>query len=141
MGRFGFLVCLLLVAVSSGSCVKYDIDEVLLERGDLSLTWKGEDQVDYDPLTWQAGCNVKKGEYRVYDDSMANYFAVKCSERPVMEGQDVTADVVWTMKTTIKRYEGIKMTVRKLAPDGRIWLWCRSQKIGVVIKEIDHNNS
>ena len=141
MRRFGYLICLLLMAVSAGSCVKYDIDEILLEREDLSLTWKGEDQVDYDPLTWQAGCNVRKGEYRVFDDSMANYFAVKCSERPVNEGQDITADVVWTMKTTIKRYEGIRMTVRKLAPDGRIWLWSRSQQIGVVIKEIDHNNS
>ncbi len=141
MRRFVFLISLLLMAVSSGSCVKYDIDEILLEREDLSLTWKGEDQVDYDPLTWQAGCNVKKGEYRVHDDSMANYFAVKCSERPVMEGQDITVDVVWTMKTTIKRYEGIRMTVRKLAPDGRIWLWSRSQQIGVVIKEIDHNYS
>lgn len=141
MRRFGYLICLLLMAVSAGSCVKYDIDEILLEREDLSLTWKGEDQVDYDPLTWQAGCNVRKGEYRVHDDSMANYFAVKCSERPVMEGQDITADVVWTMKTTIKRYEGIRMTVRKLAPDGRIWLWSRSQQIGVVIKEINHNFS
>ena len=141
MRRFGFIICVLLMAMSSGSCVKYDIDEILLEREDLSLTWKGEDQVDYDPLTWQAGCNVKKGEYRVHDDSMANYFAVKCSERPVMEGQDITADVVWTMKTTIKRYEGIKMTVRKLSPDGRIWLWSRSQQIGVVIKEINHNFS
>lgn len=141
MRRFGYLICLLLMAVSAGSCVKYDIDEILLEREDLSLTWKGEDQVDYDPLTWQAGCNVRKGEYRVFDDSMANYFAVKCSERPVNEGQDITADVVWTMKTTIKRYEGIRMTVRKLAPDGRIWLWSRSQQIGVVIKEINHNFS
>ena len=141
MRRFGYLICLLLMAVSAGSCVKYDIDEILLEREDLSLTWKGEDQVDYDPLTWQAGCNVRKGEYRVFDDSMANYFAVKCSEHPVNEGQDITADVVWTMKTTIKRYEGIRMTVRKLAPDGRIWLWSRSQQIGVVIKEINHNFS
>ena len=141
MRRLGYLICMLLMAVSSGSCVKYDIDEILLEREGLSLTWKGEDQVDYDPLTWQAGCNVKKGEYRVHDDSMANYFAVKCSERPVMEGQDITADVVWTMRATIKRYEGIRMTVRKVDPDGRIWLWSRSQQIGVVIKEIDHNYS
>ena len=42
MRRFGFIICVLLMAMSSGSCVKYDIDEILLEREDLSLTWKGE---------------------------------------------------------------------------------------------------
>ena len=74
-------------------CVRYDMDEILLEREDLSLTWKGEDQIVFDPLTWQVSSNIRNCEYRVNDDNMANYFIVRCSERPVTEGQDVTADV------------------------------------------------
>lgn len=137
--RLSRITVLLLVMAMAAGCVKIDIDEILISREDLSLTWKGEDQMDYDPLTWQAGSNVGRSEYRVHDDSMANYFVVRCSERPVTEGQYITADVEWTMKSAIKRYEGIKFSVMKLAPDGRIWLWSRTQQIGIVMKEMEHN--
>lgn len=120
-------------------CVRYDMDEILLEREDLSLTWKGEDQIVFDPLTWQVSSNIRNCEYRVNDDNMANYFIVRCSERPVTEGQDVTADVEWTLATNIKRYEGIRFTVRKTGPDGLVWMWNKSQKIGVVIQELEQN--
>jgi hypothetical protein len=139
MMKVSKVVMVLLAMLLSAGCVKYDINEILVSREDLSLTWKGVDQMDYDPLTWQAGCNVRRYEYRVHDDSMANYFAVRCSERPVAEGQNITADVEWTMTSSIKRYEGIKFSVMKLAPDGRIWLWSRTQQIGIVMKEIEHN--
>ena len=117
-------------------CVKYDVYEILLARDDLSLTWKGEEQLSYDPLTWQTGCNVGRGEYRVHDDNMANYYIVRCKDRPVYEGQDVYADVEWTVRSNIKRYEGVRLTVMKTDGEGKIWLWSRTQKIGVVVKEI-----
>ena len=125
------------LAIMFSSCTKYDIEEVLLAREDLSLTWKGEEQIVYDPLTWQLSCNVKNSEYRVHDDSMANYYIIKCSERPTEEGQDVMADVEWTVSKNIKRYEGIRFTVKKMGTDGLIWMWNNSQNIGVVIKEIE----
>lgn len=129
------LVMLAVAALSCG-CVKYDVEEILMERQDLSLTWKGEVQVVSDPLTWQIGYNQQRNEYRVHDDSMGNYFVIRCSERPSYEGMDVTADVEWTQRADIKRYEGIRFTVRKMDSEGRIWLWCKSQKIGVVVQEL-----
>ena len=74
-GLFYLIMCVV-VAASLCGCVKYDVDEILLSRDDLSLTWKGEQQLSYDPLTWQIGCNVGRGEYRVHDDNMANYYIV-----------------------------------------------------------------
>lgn len=135
MRIYRFLIILLAVALA-GACVRFDVEEILLERQELSLTWKGEQQISYDPLTWQVGCNLKECEYRVHDDSMANYFVIKCSERPSVEGMDVIADVEWTVRANIKRYEGLRFTVRKIDSDGMIWLWCKSQKIGVVVKEV-----
>ena len=133
--RFAAIVTMTLGIL--GGCVKYDLDEILLAREDISLTWRGEEQISYDPQTWQLSCNVRKGEYRAHDDSMANYYVIKCSERPVEEGQDLVADVEWTVATNIKRYEGARFTVKKKGTDGLIWLWSNTQKIGLVIKEIE----
>lgn len=137
--KYGFfkIMILAVVAVFSSSCVQYDVDEILIGRNDVSLTWKGEDQIVYDPLTFQLSCNSKKHEYRVNDDNMANYFVVMFSEKPSAEGQDLSANVEWTVSSNIKRYEGLRFTVRKVAGDGTVWLWNRSQKIGVVIKEVE----
>ncbi len=137
MRFFRFAALIAVTACMLGGCVKYDLDEILLAREDMSLTWKGEEQISYDPLTWQLSCNVRNAEYRVHDDSMANYYVIKCSERPVEEGQDLVADVEWTVATNIKRYEGSRFTVKKIGHDGLIWLWCKTQKIGIVIKEIE----
>ena len=137
MMRILKIVFIFALAALSCSCVKYDLDEILLDRSDISLTWKGEDQVVYDPLTFQLGCNDRKHEYRVNDDSMANYFVATFSEKPSSEGQDLTGNVEWTISSNIKRYEGARFTVKKIGADGTVWLWSRNQKIGIVVKEIE----
>lgn len=114
----------------------YDVQEVLLVRDDVSLTFKGKEQLVYDPLTWQLGYNAQKCEYRASDDEMANYFVLRCETRPTFEGQEVRADVSWTMQTSVKYYERLKFEVRKTASDGTVWLWNRSQSIGVVVREL-----
>ena len=119
------------------SCERYDVNEILLSRDDISLTWKAEPQVVYEPDTWQLGFNSARNEFRVNDDSMANYFIVKCDSRPNNEGQEVTASVEWTQKSSLKRFEGLKFEVRKVGRDGCVWLWNRSQKIGVTVRFLD----
>lgn len=136
MRRIYYIWILISVALLSG-CNPYDIDEILLERDEISLTWKGEEQLVFDPMTWQLGYNSKTYEYRVHDDDMADYFVLECESRPNVEGEDITASIEWTVRTDVKRYEQIQFTVKKITPDGRIWLWSRVQKIGVVLKELE----
>ena len=115
------------------SCDRYDVQEVLLSREDISLTWRKTPQLVYDPLTWQLGYNAGRNEVRVNDDSMANYFVFRSNVRPDTEGQEVTAYVEWTVRASVKRYQNLKFEVRKVSPDGRVWLWNKSQKVGVTI--------
>lgn len=131
-----YILILMTVALLSG-CNIYDIDEILLERDDISLTWKGEEQLVFDPMTWQVGCNTKTYEYRVHDDDMADYFVLECESRPDVEGEDITASIEWTVETDVRRYDHITFTVKRIAPDGRVWLWSRTQKIGVVVKQLE----
>lgn len=135
MKRLGILMVLAIGALFQ-SCACYDIEQTLLVHEELTLTWKGDVQAMYAPSTWQCSFNAAKNEYRVNDDNMANYFVVRCSERPSAEGQELSADVEWTVATNIKRYEGLRFKVERVASDGRIWLWNKSQKIGIVIKDI-----
>ena len=67
---------------------------------------------------------------------MANYFIVKCSARPTDEGQELTADVQWTMISSIKRFERIRFEVKKVSADGYVWMWSRTHNIGVVVKKL-----
>ena len=131
--KYVIISALLLMAAG---CEPYDIDLVLLSREDVSLTWKGADQIVYEPDTWQIGCNTERNEFRVHDDERANYFTVKCSARPTDEGQELTADVQWTMISSIKRFEGIRFEVKKVSADGYVWMWSRTHNIGVVLKKL-----
>lgn len=135
MRKFGIFILLGLGALLQ-SCACYDIEQTLLVHEELMLTWKGAVQVTYAPQTWQCSFNTARNEFRVNDDNIANYFVIRCSEMPSSEGQELSGDVEWTVKTNIKRYEGLRFKVEQVASDGRIWLWNKSQKIGVVIREI-----
>lgn len=131
----GKIILLILAALTASGCI-YDIEEILLDREDISLTIKGVEQFAYDPVTCQLGYNEDTNEFRVTDDDLGHWFIVKCSSRPASVGQEVTADVTWTTTDNIKKRRGLEFTVRKTSPDGRIWMWCKSDKMGVTVKEI-----
>ena len=130
------IIILLAVITALTGCRSADVEEVLLNRSDISLTWKGESQVTYDSKTYQLGYNDKRYEYRVYDDRLSNWFDVRCSQRPDTEGQSLSADVKWTGKKTTKSFNGLPFTVQKIDDTGMVWLWNDSNRIGIIIKNI-----
>ncbi len=127
---------LVLLAAMAVSCVRYDIDEILLPREDISLTMKGEDLYTYNPATCQISYNSKTMEYRVFDDKISEWFTLKCSERPMNEGQRITADLAWTAGKSTKSMKGLSFKVEKTDKTGRIWMWCDDKSIGIVIKNL-----
>lgn len=130
------LLCMVLLMLAGCSRDLYNVQEILLSREDISLTFKGEEQLVYDPAGWQMGYNSARNEFRVSDDDMADYFIVRCDADPTDEGQELKADIIWTMQTTMKRYDGLKFEVRKVASGGKIWLWNRVHGIGVVVRKL-----
>ena len=127
------LFCLALVV---SGCTIYDIDEILLSQEDVSLTWKGEEVLVYDPDKWQMGYNQLRNEFRVHDDQMADYFVVRCDAVPTDEGQELKADVQWTEKSSIKKLEGIRLEVKKVSADGYVWLWGNAHGVGIVVRKL-----
>lgn len=133
MRRF---IIILAIATAASACREYDVDEVLLQREDLSLTVKGDPHFIFDPLTCQFSHNSTTNEYRMFDDRLSDWVTLKCSQRPDTEGQSLTADISWTGSSSIRTEEGLKFVVQKTSADGYVWMWNKSKSIGIVIKNL-----
>ena len=123
-----------MLSVFAGCTSKNELAEALLECQEISLTWKGVAQVTYDSETFQLGYNSARHEYRVYDDKLAYWFIISCSEKPTSEGQTIKADIAWTGASKTYTSKGIQLTVKKTDSSGRVWLWNQSESLGIIIK-------
>lgn len=118
------------------ACAPYEVDEILVQAEDVSLVIRGTLRFEYNPDTCQMAYNAHKTEFRAMKDNMADYFVLKCSEDPTTEGQELKADLTYTTVSDVKAETGLTFKVEKISPsDGRLWLWCQSKKIGVVIRK------
>ena len=126
-------VILLLGALAAG-CTPYDIEEILLDRSDVSVTMKGREIYSYDPKNAQIGFNSERNEYRVFDENFLNWFEITWDEKPSSQGQKISMDIEWGTKTGFRKEKGLEFEVRKTDDSGMIWLWNSSEKIGVTIK-------
>ena len=125
------------LALAALTSCRYDVDEVLLQRSDISLTEKGKLQMSFDEKTCQLGYNQDRNEFRVYDDKIANWFTITCNAYPSSIGQEVTADLKYTTASDVKTETSLTFKVERVEPSkGMFWLWCNSKKIGVVVRKI-----
>lgn len=115
-------------------CKRFNPEDHLLPREDISLTVKGEVMLTYDPMTFQLGCNEEMNEFRVFDDNVGNWFTLKCKGRPVIVGDVVSADLIWTTENSTKTRRDLIFSIEKTDSEGKIWLWCKEESIGVVVK-------
>lgn len=99
-------------------------DIVLMERGKILL--------EYNPMTWQLCFNDTEKEFRVQDDNLEYYYAIKCNRMPVTEGETIEGKLRWTTyNDNVSRI--MQFTVSKINEDGKIWLWNAKYQIGVVV--------
>lgn len=130
------IIILMLMTVVATGCGPQTKELPILEQSDISLTWKDNIQVTYSSSGYQMGYNDATYEYRVYDDRLANWFSIRCDSKPETAGQELTADVSWTGRKSTKSFTGRTFKVEKTDENGLIWLWCQSEKIGIIIKNI-----
>lgn len=131
------LIILLTMAVLTVGCEFLVVsNEFLLSQEEVSLSWKNAVQIKYDSASYQMGYNDKNFEYRIYDDKIANWFTIRCSEKPISEGQTIMADVQWTGSKSTMTFTELEFKVEKVGEDGLVWLSNTTNSIGIVIKNI-----
>ena len=129
------IIFMILIASISG-CTQYDVTELLLSRNDISLTCRGVEEFVYIPQRCQIGHNDRSNTFYVYEDRLSDWFSVVCDADPSSAGQEITADVSWTTKTSTRSFKGLQFKVEKVDVDGHIWLWNSTHVIGIVIKKL-----
>lgn len=129
-------IMLLAAVLIAAGCSRYDVDEILMIREDISLTWKGVEQFVYEPATCQIGFNAERNEFRAHTDNLSEWFVLTCMDMPSEVGDEIEADISWTGVNDTRSMRGLEFQTRKISEDGLIWLWCRSAKIGVTIRKL-----
>lgn len=92
--------------------------------------------MSYSENTCQLGYNTARNEYRVYDESMENWFTLTCSAKPTSEGQKLKADLEYKTGNSTKSYKELDFSVERTSSEGLVWLWNKDKQIGVVIKNL-----
>ncbi|MCQ2135243.1 MAG: hypothetical protein MJY88_09775 [Bacteroidales bacterium] len=113
------------------SCDKVKVDQDFLDSENLCLVEAGRKIHTYDPLTWQVAFNKDKKEFRVFSDTMSDYYVLTCSEVPTAVGQEIHANLKWSESSIVNR-TGLTFRVEKISGD-KIWLWCRKSRIEVSV--------
>lgn len=131
-----YIICIAVTMTLLSSCDRYQPEELLLPKSDISLTIKGEDQIRYDQETWQLGHNAEKNEFRAVNDKLTDWMILRCNTDPSTVGQSVTAYLEYTTSNDTKKLNALTFTVEKTSPEGMIWLWNDDKKIGVVVKDL-----
>lgn len=130
------IIIIFTAVLATVGCNPYDIDEILLQRDDISLTVKGELVFSYDPADCQLGQNEENGSFRVFDDKLGNWFILDCRTSPDTEGQSLKADLEYTSPTDTKKLNGLTFTVEKMDRNGHVWLWNDERKIGAIVRKL-----
>ena len=125
---------IVLTFISIIGCIGPQPDEVLLPRTEISLTIKGEEVMEHDPLTCQIGYNRERNEFRLVKDNISDWMIFRSNATPSNEGQEVKASLEYTSQSSTKTLTDLTFSVEKIAPDGTVWLWNKDKKIGIVIR-------
>ena len=118
-----------------GSCMQYDVTEVLLSRNDISLTVKGNPVFVYQPDNCQVAFNTKRNEYQAMNDDGSEYYVLRAYQTLSSLGQEFSADLRYTESGKEKSEKDLTFRIEKISnSEGLVWLWCSSDNIGIVIK-------
>ena len=136
--RLPFRILILVVLVLClASCEGSKVDPEFVTTTDCNLRVKDQVVFKYDPLTCQTAFNREKGEFRVHTDNMSDYYCVTLRSVPTGEDQKVKGSISWTSSSDVITRSGLTFVVKKADRAGRMWLWCRKERIGVVIQVLD----
>jgi hypothetical protein len=131
------VLCLIVLVslVGVSGCKRYDVNEVLLNWDEISLTVKGNAVFVFNTDGCQYAYNYGRNEYRAMTDDASGYFVLRAHDRPTYVGQEFTASLTYAENGNVKSQAGQMFRVEKMDEQrGMVWLWCHSCSIGLVIR-------
>ena len=135
MRKVQYLLSFLSVILLSAACTwNPEMDAVMLNMEDAyALEVNGLIVHQFSEPLCQLTFNANKCEFRVGDDKMSEHYILTCNRVPSAKGEDIMADLAWTLGATVQKRSSLSFHVEKVAEDGRIWLWDSRDGIGVIV--------
>ena len=90
----------------------------------------------YEPNTCQLSFSRDRKEFRAHTDNMSDFYAVRFTELPTIQGQTVTADLTWTTERDVLTRKNLTLEVVRIEGD-QFWLWSNSGRIGLCIRILE----
>ena len=134
MKRF---VIFALALLSLTSCMRYDIDAVLLERTDVSLTLRGKVQYAFAAEYGQMAINADRTLFRYMSDDLTNWMEVCSLSKPGGVGEKLTANVKWKSSISSGDEKDLEFEIKQTDGTGMIWLWNNTNNIGLIIRDFE----
>lgn len=134
---YSFSISILLIVLLASCRKEIVIDSVekgiFLEESELGCYKDGHDYVVYDPKLHQLALNPARHTVRLQTDNQEEYYHMSLESYPRSIGVNILAD--FHIK---KGGQSVKYTFvfecSKIG-DGKLWLWNKDSKLGVVIPE------
>jgi len=134
-----FIMAAVLCMFAAVSCHErenvWEPDPGFVGGSDVTLMVDGKTVLTYDQSTWQSSFREKTIRYRVFSDTMSDYWTLTCNQKPESEGQTLTATLKYVVSGSAEtELSDLVFSVEKIDPEtGIVRLWCRTDNIGVVI--------
>ena len=100
------------------------------------LVIDGKTIFTFEPDKCQESYSPERNEFRIGDDSMSNYYALKAESAPGAPGNTVMGDMRWTTDVDVRYKLGMEYKIVKSKGELR-WLWCRRIRTGLVVRVIE----
>lgn len=126
-----------LAALTLTACAEYDINEVLLVRDDVSLTLRGKPHYVFAADYGQMATNADRTTYRYMTDDLMNWLEVKCQSKPGGVAEKIIADIKWKSTISSGEENNLEFEIKQTDGNGMIWLWNKSNNIGLVIRDFE----
>lgn len=135
-GRAAGLLCVLMTAAA---CMLDgpELEQKFSSTEEMNLSVKGKVIAEYDPYSWQIGYSPSLCEFKVCNDSMSEYYTLRCNRLPSGTGDVLTCDIEWTTYSDIKNKKKLEFkVVKEDLSTGTFWLWCSSARIGAAVRKL-----
>ena len=90
----------------------------------------------YDESLCQMALNAARGEFRVHDDTMSEFFIITMDKLPQAAGDRVNASILWTESGYERDKQNVTLVARSIRGDV-IWLCDDSQRNAAVIRMLE----
>ena len=135
--RLPLLPCLLLLCtVLLPACGDQRMQSAFSENDDIRLMVGRDIPFVYEPATCQLAFSRDRKEFRAHTDNMSDFYAVRFTELPTIQGQTVTADLTWTTERDVLTRKNLTLEVVRIEGD-QFWLWSNSGRIGLCIRILE----